>query len=138
MLGGKRILLIIGGGIAAYKTLDLIRRLRERGAHVRAILTKGGAEFVTPLSVSSLTGEKVYTDLFDLTGVTGRRDDVADRVGPEKQRHDAGDSAPVKGEAATEASKVDPSRDEAPPAEAPRSASRSSARRCRIRAAARR
>ena len=67
MLSGKRILLVIGGGIAAYKTLELIRRLRERGANVRAILTKAGGEFVTPLSVSSLTGDKVYQDLFSLT-----------------------------------------------------------------------
>ena len=65
MLNDKRILLIIGGGIAAYKALDLIRRLRERGAVVRAILTKAGAEFVTTLSVGALTGEKVFTDLFD-------------------------------------------------------------------------
>ena len=63
---GKRILLIIGGGIAAYKSLDLIRRLRERGVSVRAILTRGGAEFVTPLSLSVLTEEKAFTDLFDL------------------------------------------------------------------------
>ncbi|MGB8812760.1 MAG: bifunctional phosphopantothenoylcysteine decarboxylase/phosphopantothenate--cysteine ligase CoaBC [Paracoccaceae bacterium] len=67
MLGGKRILLIIGGGIAAYKSLDLIRRLRERGAVVTPVLTRAGAEFVTPLSVSALAGEKVYADLFDLT-----------------------------------------------------------------------
>lgn len=67
MLQDKRILLIIGGGIAAYKTLELIRRLRERGAHTRAILTEAGTAFVTPLSVASLTGDKVYTDLFDLT-----------------------------------------------------------------------
>ncbi|CAM5774561.1 phosphopantothenate synthase [Labrys miyagiensis] len=67
ILAGKRILLIIGGGIAAYKGLDLIRRLRERGADVRAILTKAGEAFVTPLSVSALTGDKVYTDLFSLT-----------------------------------------------------------------------
>ncbi|MGB1547674.1 MAG: bifunctional phosphopantothenoylcysteine decarboxylase/phosphopantothenate--cysteine ligase CoaBC [Alphaproteobacteria bacterium] len=67
MLDGKRILLIISGGIAAYKTLDLIRRLKERGASVRAILTKGGAAFVTPLSVAALSGEKVYQDLFSLT-----------------------------------------------------------------------
>jgi len=67
VLSGKRILLVIGGGIAAYKTLELIRRLRERGAAVRAILTKAGGEFVTPLSVSSLTGDKVYQDLFNLT-----------------------------------------------------------------------
>ncbi len=63
----KRILLIIGGGIAAYKTLELIRRLRERGAQVRAVLTSAGAHFVTPLSVASLSGEKVYEDLFALT-----------------------------------------------------------------------
>ena len=66
-LSGRHILLIIGGGIAAYKSLELIRRLRERGAGVRAILTESGSRFVTPLSVSSLTGEKVYQDLFDLT-----------------------------------------------------------------------
>ncbi len=63
---GKRILLIVGGGIAAYKSLELVRRLKERGASVRAILTKGGAEFVTPLSLSVLTEEKSFTDLFDL------------------------------------------------------------------------
>ena len=67
MFGGKRILLIIGGGIAAYKCLDLIRRLRERGAAVTPVLTGAAGEFVTPLSVSALAGEKVYTDLFDLT-----------------------------------------------------------------------
>ncbi len=67
MLDGKRILLIVSGGIAAYKALDLIRRLKERGASVRAILTKGGAEFVTPLSIAALSGEKVYQDLFSLT-----------------------------------------------------------------------
>ena len=63
----KRILLIIGGGIAAYKCLELIRRLRERGASVRAIMTEAAHEFVTPLSVSSLTGDKVFASLFDLT-----------------------------------------------------------------------
>lgn len=67
MLASKRILLIIGGGIAAFKALDLIRRLRERGAVVTPVLTRAGAEFVTPLSVSALAGAKVYTDLFDLT-----------------------------------------------------------------------
>ena len=66
-LSDKHILLIIGGGIAAYKSLELIRRLRERGAGVRAVLTEAGSHFVTPLSVSSLTEEKVYQDLFDLT-----------------------------------------------------------------------
>jgi phosphopantothenoylcysteine decarboxylase/phosphopantothenate--cysteine ligase len=64
---GRRILLIIGGGIAAYKCLELIRLLAKRGVASRAILTRAGAEFVTPLSVSALTGEKVYSDLFDLT-----------------------------------------------------------------------
>ncbi|HAW47902.1 MAG TPA: bifunctional phosphopantothenoylcysteine decarboxylase/phosphopantothenate--cysteine ligase CoaBC, partial [Roseovarius sp.] len=67
MLASRRILLIVGGGIAAYKALDLIRRLRERGAEVVPVLTRGGAEFVTPLSVSALAGRKVFTDLFDLT-----------------------------------------------------------------------
>ena len=64
---GKSILLIIGGGIAAYKSLELIRRLREGGARVRTILTKAGAEFVTPLSVSSLSADKVFQELFSLT-----------------------------------------------------------------------
>jgi 3-polyprenyl-4-hydroxybenzoate decarboxylase len=64
----RRILLVIGGGIAAYKSLDLIRRLQDRGAKVRAILTKaGGTQFVTPLSVGSLTGDKVFQELFSLT-----------------------------------------------------------------------
>lgn len=67
MLTAKRILLIIGGGIAAYKALELIRRLQDRGAKVRAILTKAGAEFVTPLSVGSLTGDRVFQELFSLT-----------------------------------------------------------------------
>ncbi len=67
MLASKRILLIIGGGIAAFKSLDLIRRLRERGAHVTPVLTRAGGEFVTPLSVSALAGEKLHSDLFDLT-----------------------------------------------------------------------
>ena len=63
----KSVLLIIGGGIAAYKSLELIRECAKRGIRARAILTRAGAEFVTPLSVGSLTGEKCYTDLFDLT-----------------------------------------------------------------------
>ncbi len=67
MLTDKRILLIIAGGIAAFKSLDLIRRLRERGAWVTPVLTNAGGEFVTPLSVSALAGEKVYRDMFDLT-----------------------------------------------------------------------
>ncbi|MBA3449369.1 MAG: bifunctional phosphopantothenoylcysteine decarboxylase/phosphopantothenate--cysteine ligase CoaBC [Pseudaminobacter sp.] len=64
-LSGKRILLIIGGGIAAYKCLDLIRRLRERGASVRCVMTTAAQEFVTPLSVGALTADHVFTDLFD-------------------------------------------------------------------------
>ena len=67
-LRGRRVLLVIAGGIAAYKCLDLIRRLRENGAHVRCILTRAGAEFVTPLSVETLAGQKVYTDTLALTG----------------------------------------------------------------------
>ena len=66
-MAGKSVLLVIGGGIAAYKSLELVRRLRERGIASRAIVTKAGTEFVTPLSVSALTGEKVYLDLFSLT-----------------------------------------------------------------------
>ena len=67
MLHGKRILLVVAGGIAAYKCLDLVRRLRERGAEVRAVLTAAGAQFVTPLSLAALTENKVYQDLFSLT-----------------------------------------------------------------------
>lgn len=67
MLNQKRILLILTGGIAAYKCLDLIRRLRERGAHVRCVMTKSAEEFVTPLSVQALSENAVYNDLFDLT-----------------------------------------------------------------------
>lgn len=67
MQQAPRILLVIAGGIAAYKSLELIRRLRERGTLVRCILTTAGAEFVTALSVASLSGERVFTDLFSLT-----------------------------------------------------------------------
>ena len=67
MLTGKRILLIIGGGISAYKSLDLIRKLCERGAAVTPVLTGAATEFVTPLSVAALSGSKVYGELFDLT-----------------------------------------------------------------------
>ncbi|MDQ6702724.1 MAG: bifunctional phosphopantothenoylcysteine decarboxylase/phosphopantothenate synthase, partial [Pseudomonadota bacterium] len=63
----QRILLIIGGGIAAYKTLDLIRRLRERGFFVRAVMTDAAQRFVTKLTVESLTGNRVFDDLFALT-----------------------------------------------------------------------
>ncbi|MEF2554133.1 bifunctional phosphopantothenoylcysteine decarboxylase/phosphopantothenate--cysteine ligase CoaBC [Aurantimonas sp. A2-1-M11] len=64
-LSGKRVLLIIGGGIAAYKSLDLIRRLRERGAVVTPVMTAAAAEFVTPLAVGALSAAKVFSDLFD-------------------------------------------------------------------------
>lgn len=67
MLTNKHILLIVGGGIAAFKSLDLVRRLREQGAQVTPVLTKAGAEFVTPLSLSALSASKVYQDLFNLT-----------------------------------------------------------------------
>ncbi|RFB79398.1 bifunctional phosphopantothenoylcysteine decarboxylase/phosphopantothenate--cysteine ligase CoaBC [Methylovirgula sp. 4M-Z18] len=66
-LTSRRILLIIGGGIAAYKALDLIRRLRERGASVRVVMTAGAKQFVTPLAAASLSGNKVQDDLFSLT-----------------------------------------------------------------------
>src|ERR1700722_13851355 len=65
-LSGPRVLLIIGGGIAAYKSLDLIRRLQDRGALVRCILTAAAQHFVTPLAAGALAGERAYTDLFDL------------------------------------------------------------------------
>jgi len=80
-LSGKRILLVIGGGIAAYKSLDLIRRLRERGASVRCILTAGAQQFITPLAASALTGQRTHTDLFD-------REDEAD-IGHIKLARDA-------------------------------------------------
>ena len=60
-------MLIVGGGIAAYKSLDLVRRLRERGARVRVVMTAAAKEFVTPLAFVSLTNEKVYDDLFSAT-----------------------------------------------------------------------
>ena len=66
-LKSSRILLIVGGGIAAYKALDLVRRLRERGAIVRTVLTQAGAQFVTPLSLAALSGRSVHEDLFSLT-----------------------------------------------------------------------
>ncbi|MCP5366297.1 MAG: bifunctional phosphopantothenoylcysteine decarboxylase/phosphopantothenate--cysteine ligase CoaBC [Hyphomicrobiales bacterium] len=67
MLARKRILLIISGGIAAYKCLELIRRLRERGAAVRCVMTPAASQFVTPMSVAALTEDRVYSDLFSLT-----------------------------------------------------------------------
>lgn len=67
MSASRSVLLIIGGGIAAYKCLELIRRLKDRGIASRCILTKAGEEFVTPLAVSSLAGERCFTDLFSLT-----------------------------------------------------------------------
>jgi len=68
MLENKRILLVIGGGIAAYKALELIRRLKERGGAVRCILTKAAQEFITPLAAGTLTGKRAFTDLFDAQG----------------------------------------------------------------------
>src|SRR3978361_2169413 len=62
--GEPRVTLVIGGGIAAYKSLDLIRRLKERHIHVRCVLTKAAQQFVTPLAASALSHERVYTDLF--------------------------------------------------------------------------
>src|SRR6201991_2086460 len=67
MLNNRRILLIVAGGIAAFKCHDLIRKLRDRGAHVRCVLTDAGARFVTPLSLQALSEDKVYSDLFSLT-----------------------------------------------------------------------
>ena len=67
MTDSRNILLIVSGGIAAYKALDLIRRLDERQIGVQCILTAAGSKFVTPLSLSALSGKKVYTDLFSLT-----------------------------------------------------------------------
>ena len=67
MIAGKRILLIVGGGIAAFKIPDLIRKLREGGAAVVPVLTRAGAQFVTPLTLAALAGHKVHQDLFDLT-----------------------------------------------------------------------
>jgi phosphopantothenoylcysteine decarboxylase/phosphopantothenate--cysteine ligase len=67
VLNGKRILLIVTGGIAAYKCMDAIRRLRAKGAAVRCVLSQGGAQFVTPLALAALSGEKVYENLFQLT-----------------------------------------------------------------------
>jgi len=67
ILAAGQAVVIISGGIAAYKSLEFIRRLKDRGCQVRCILTEGGAQFVTPLSVAALSGEKAYTDLFSLT-----------------------------------------------------------------------
>ena len=67
MLKGKRILLVVAGGIAAFKALELVRRLRERGAAVRCVLTEAGAKFVTPLSLQALSEDRVYGDMFSLT-----------------------------------------------------------------------
>ena len=64
-LKNKKILLIIGGGISAYKTLDLIRLLRKNNVEIKSILTKSGKHFVTPLSIASLTNNKVYEDIFE-------------------------------------------------------------------------
>ena len=65
ILENKKIIFIIGGGIAAYKSLELIRLLKKQGCEVKAVLTKAGKKFVTPLSISSLSQNKVYQDIFD-------------------------------------------------------------------------
>jgi phosphopantothenoylcysteine decarboxylase / phosphopantothenate---cysteine ligase len=70
VLDGKRILLVIGGGIAAYKVLELIRRLREQGASLNVVMTTAAKQFITPLSVASLSGGKVFDELFSLTDET--------------------------------------------------------------------
>jgi phosphopantothenoylcysteine decarboxylase/phosphopantothenate--cysteine ligase len=70
MADAKRILLIIGGGIAAYKSLELIRLIKKAGLDVRVVMTKAAHEFITPLTAAALSGDKVYTDLFDLTDET--------------------------------------------------------------------
>ena len=67
MLNGKKVLLIVTGGIAAYKSLELVRKLKEKGAEVIPVMTKAAENFVTPMSVSALAQEKVYNKLFDLT-----------------------------------------------------------------------
>ena len=67
MLGNKRVLLIVTGGIAAFKALELVRLIRANGINVRVVLTESGSEFVTPLSIQALTEDKVYTKLFSLT-----------------------------------------------------------------------
>src|ERR1700756_4227687 len=67
MLNGKRILMIVAGGIAAFKAQELVRLLRKRDASVRCVLTAAGAKFVTPMALQALTEDRVYTDLFSLT-----------------------------------------------------------------------
>src|SRR6195952_513105 len=67
MPAGKRVLLIVGGGVAAFKALELVRLLRKAGVAVRPILTAAGAQFVTPLSLAALAEDRVYSELFDLT-----------------------------------------------------------------------
>ncbi|MBW8881366.1 MAG: bifunctional phosphopantothenoylcysteine decarboxylase/phosphopantothenate synthase, partial [Asticcacaulis sp.] len=67
MADTQRVLLIIGGGIAAYKSLELIRLIKKAGLQVRVVLTKSAEQFVTPLTAGALSGDKVYRDLFDLT-----------------------------------------------------------------------
>ena len=98
-LSGKRVLLVIAGGIAAYKCLDLIRRLRESGAQVRCILTRAGAEFVTPLSVETLAGGTAFTDTLALTAESdiahirlGQEADIV-VVAPGDRRHLGQDGA---------------------------------------------
>ena len=67
MLNGKKVLIIITGGIAAYKSLELVRKLKDKGVEVIPVMTKAAENFVTPMSVSALSQEKVFNQLFDLT-----------------------------------------------------------------------
>ena len=121
-LAGKRILLVIGGGIAAYKSLDLIRRLRERGASVRCILTAAAQQFVTPLSARALSGDKVYTDLFDRDR-RGRDRPYPARPRRRSRRRRAGDRRPDGQDGAAATPTTSPRRRCSPPT------SRSSSRR---------
>ena len=108
MLNGKTILLIVTGGIAAYKSLILIRRLREGGATVRTVLTAAGEKFVTPLSVSALSHEQVYTDMFSLTdGGCPLRLSKADMSRAPATADIPKKMAPVGGRLATPSSRTD-------------------------------
>ena len=89
----KRIVLIIGGGIAAYKCLELIRRARERGIAVRPVMTRAAVRFVTPLSVGAIAGDRVFSDLFDLAGCSGAERDMRARFRQRRRRRQSQASA---------------------------------------------
>ena len=86
MLEGKKILLVITGGIAAYKSLELIRLLQVNKASVVPVMTKSSQQFVTPLSVSAIAGSKVYTELFDLTAEAREKFRIRKEVQAEKKK----------------------------------------------------